>query len=110
MNTLLTIKLKSLPEELENKILQYVHSYNVYEINKQIKDSLYGFNELQGGVFYEWWFHMNLKVLPKECWKKISKHHKRYGENYYWHSKYSEEADFWPCNKELLDYQNYQTQ
>ena len=92
MDTLLTIKLKSLPEELENKILQYVHSYNVYEINKQIKDSVYGFNELCGGVLYEWWAHMNLKILPKECWKKISTHHKRYGDNYDWHIRW--EHDF----------------
>ena len=87
MNTVLAIKLKLLPEELENKIWQYVYSYNVYEINKQIKDSLYGFNELSGSLLYEWWTH-EFKNLPKECWKKISKHHKRYGDNYDWYIRW----------------------
>ena len=76
--------LKGLPEEIEDHILKDLHSYNVYKINQTIKYETRYYNELNGGVIYEYWFNMGLKQLPKKYWIKIKKHHKRYMDNYKW--------------------------
>ena len=60
--------LKSLPEEIEDHILKYLHSYNVYKINQKIKYETRYYNELNGCAIYEYWFNMGLKQLPKKYW------------------------------------------
>ena len=81
-------KIKLLPEVLENKILNYLHSYQVYKINNQIKSiaqSIY-LSPIKPPLklikqklsMYEYWEKMGLKKIPTKYWLKISRHHKKY--------------------------------
>lgn len=75
-----------LPKELEMKIWKDVCGYEMYKINQKIKyeANFFGIETLNDSTLYEFWFQMGLKKLPKECWKKISKHHERYKNDYKW--------------------------
>ena len=86
MDELMT-RIKHLPEELETQIWKDTHGFNLYKVNQKIKyeSKLFGVDSLNYAAIYEYWYQLGLKELPKNCWKKMSNHHKRYSNNYRWH-------------------------
>jgi len=80
-------RIEHLPVELERKIWKDVHGFEMYKINQKIKyeANMFGKDYLNDSSLYEYWFQLGLKELPKDCWKKISNRHKRYGDNYRWY-------------------------
>lgn len=82
---ILISNINKLPEVLENKIWEYNHSYNVYKINKKIKDEVSMFNMyMDGSILYELWYQLGLRQLPYHVWHRISPYHNRYNDLVKW--------------------------
>ena len=76
-------KIKSLPEELENKIFNYFHGLTIHKINCEIKKYKYMADKNSSNFsrdlnIYGFWNIIGLKNIPMRYWLKVKKHHVKY--------------------------------
>ena len=82
---ILISNINKLPEVLEDKIWGYVHSYDIFHINKEIKEQVNIFNRhMDGSILYELWWQLGLRQLPYHVWDRIAPYHNRYNDLNIW--------------------------